>query len=118
MQSTRPAPTNASTSQPCNGSTLCQSRRNAGTVRTGGFGAQQQGRASRLRKTRLDDKAASADAQLNTRTQRLFWRSSPRSFASKSGENNLDSSASESASERVVAEYLRSTGGVIPSYAE
>jgi hypothetical protein len=38
--------------------------------------------------------------------------------AKKPGENNLDSSASESASERVVAEYLRSTGGVIPSYAE
>jgi len=32
--------------------------------------------------------------------------------------NNPDSSASESASERVVAEYLRSTGGVILSYAE
>jgi hypothetical protein len=43
-----------------------------------------------------------------------FWRSSPRRFARKPGENNLDSSASE----RALSEYLRSTGGVILSYAE
>jgi hypothetical protein len=48
------------------------SRRNAATVRTGGFGAQQQGAVHRAYGKRVDDKAASANAQLNARTQPCF----------------------------------------------